>query len=84
MAMETDHERALRLAVEAGHILLENGAEISRVEETMQRISAHYGVEDQSFFVLSNGIIATGRHYASAKFIPIQARSCRKSSRSIS
>lgn len=72
MAMETDHERALRLAVEAGHILLENGAEISRVEETMQRISAHYGVEDQSFFVLSNGIIATGRHYASAKFIPIQ------------
>lgn len=72
MAMETDHERALRLAVEAGHILLENGAEISRVEETMQRISAHYGVEDQSFFVLSNGIIATGPHYASAKFIPIQ------------
>lgn len=72
MAMETDHERALRLAVEAGHILLENGAEISRVEETMQRISAHYGVEDQSFFVLSNGIIATGRQYASAKFIPIQ------------
>lgn len=27
-----DQERALKLATEAGHILLENGAEISRVE----------------------------------------------------
>lgn len=70
--MNQDQERALRLAVEAGHILLENGAEIGRVEETMERISSHYGVEEQSFFVLSNGIIATGRQYASAKFIPIK------------
>ncbi len=62
----------MQLSVEAGHILLENGAEISRVEETMRRISSHYGVEDQDFFVLSNGIIATGRQYASAKFIPIR------------
>lgn len=67
-----DQERALQLAVEAGHILLENGAEIGRVEETMQRISSHYGVEEQSFFVLSNGIIATGKKYASAQFIPIR------------
>ena len=70
--MTTQQERALQLAVEAGHILLENGAEISRVEETMRRISSHYGVEDQSFFVLSNGIIATGQKYANAKFIPIK------------
>ena len=70
--MNTDNERALQLATEAGHILLENGAEISRVEETMQRISSHYGVEDQSFFVLSNGIITTGQNYANAKFIPIK------------
>lgn len=62
----------MQLAVDAGHILLENGAEISRVEDTMQRISSHYGVEEQSFFVLSNGIIATGQKYASAKFIPIR------------
>lgn len=70
--MTKDQERALQLAVEAGHILLENGAEINRVEETMQRISSHYGVQEQSFFVLSNGIIATGERYASAKFIPIR------------
>lgn len=70
--MTTEQNRALQLSVEAGHILLENGAEISRVEETMERISSHYGVEEQSFFVLSNGIIATGEQYASAKFIPIK------------
>lgn len=70
--MTADQERALTLATEAGHILLENGAEISRVEETMERIAAAYGVEDESFFVLSNGIIATGQHYARAEFIPIK------------
>lgn len=70
--MTVDQEQALQLATEAGHILLENGAEISRVEETMERIAAAYGVEDESFFVLSNGIIATGQHYARAEFIPIK------------
>ena len=70
--MTEEQEQALQLATEAGHILLENGAEISRVEETMTRIASTYGVEDESFFVLSNGIIATGQHYARADFIPIK------------
>ncbi len=66
------------LAYEAGSILLENGAEISRVEETMKRIACHYGVEDESFFVLSNGIMATGKDYARSKFIPIKGASLDK------
>lgn len=70
--MNQEQERALQLATEAGHILLENGAEIGRVEETMDRIATHYGVEEKGFFVLSNGIIATGDGYANAKFIPIK------------
>ena len=70
--MTTEQEQALQLATEAGHILLENGAEISRVEETMTRIASAYGIEDESFFVLSNAIIATGQHYARAEFIPIK------------
>lgn len=70
--MDEEKDRALRLATKAGHILLENGAEITRVEDTMERISAAYGVEDPGFFVLSNGIIATGDGYADAKFIPIR------------
>ena len=73
-----DQTKPLDLAYEAGSILLENGAEISRVEETMRRIASHYGVEDESFFVLSNGIMATGDGYARAKFIPIKGASLDK------
>ena len=51
-----DNSKIMELAYEAGAILLENGAEISRVDETMRRIAGHYGVDDESFFVLSNGI----------------------------
>ena len=69
---DADNERVLSLATEAGHLLLENGAEISRVEETMERIAAAYGVDDRSFFVLSNGLIVTGHEYARAQFIPIK------------
>ena len=74
----TDNQKTLDLAYEAGAILLENGAEISRVEETMRRIASHFGVEDESFFVLSNGIMATGKDYARSKFIPIKGASLDK------
>ena len=73
-----DPTKPLDLAYEAGAILLENGAEISRVEETMRRIASHYGVEDESFFVLSNGIMATGKNYARSQFIPIKGASLDK------
>ncbi len=62
----------LELATRAGHILLENGAEISRVEETMERISTHFNVDHKSFFVLSNGIFTTGRHFAEVEYIPFK------------
>ena len=67
----------LETAMEAGHILLENGAEIFRVEETMERICRHYGVESGNFFVLSNGIFTTGGQgplglYAKVKHIPVR------------
>lgn len=36
--MEVNREKAvMEAAIQAGHLLLENGAEISRVEETMER-----------------------------------------------
>ncbi|MCR5352115.1 MAG: threonine/serine exporter family protein [Bacteroidales bacterium] len=74
----------LEVAAEAGHILLENGAEISRVEDIMTRIATHFGVDSGSFFVLSNGIFTTGtmekvspgggqaQTYANVEFIPIR------------
>ena len=73
-----DNSKIMELAYEAGAILLENGAEISRVDETMRRIAGHYGVDDESFFVLSNGIMATARGFARTKFIPIKGTSLDK------
>ncbi len=49
-------EDALKLAVEAGRILLKNGAEIFRVGETIEHICNHYNVEAVHYFILSNGI----------------------------
>ena len=74
----SDSINPLDLAYEAGSFLLENGAEISRVEETIRRIASHYGVEDEDLFVLSNGIMATGKDYARSKFIPIKGASLDK------
>ncbi|MBR5018623.1 MAG: threonine/serine exporter family protein [Bacteroidales bacterium] len=74
LSEEDRHAQALAIASEAGHILLENGAEISRVEETMERIASHYGVDSTSFFVLSNGIFTTSsfNKYANVEFIPFK------------
>ena len=44
-AERIDQREVLDAAMEAGHILLENGAEIFRVEETIDRICRHFGVE---------------------------------------
>ncbi len=68
----------METALLAGHILLENGAEISRVEETFDRICAHYGVRSGNAFVLSNGIFTTvgddrERYYAKVQHIPVSA-----------
>lgn len=53
-------EEVLEVAKEAGRILLQNGAEIFRVEDTMARIASHYGVKDHNFYVLSNAVFVNG------------------------
>jgi len=51
---------------------LQNGAEIARVEETMEKICTHYGVQTGEFFVLSNGIFTTAEQAASHSFARVQ------------
>lgn len=63
-------DNALEVASLAGHIMLENGAEIGRVEEVMQRIAHTFGADSSNFFVLSNGIFTTGQGYANVEYIP--------------
>ena len=75
--MENYDKKVLDLAMEAGRILLDAGAEIFRVEETIQRIAGAYGIEKCSTFVMSTGIFITaenreGQIYASVKHIPIR------------
>ena len=67
-----DKKKVLSFVADVGHTLLENGAEIFRVEETMARVSEHYGAGDSDFFVLSNGIFTTGDSYAKSEYIPIR------------
>ena len=76
MEQREDDKEIMELALQAGHILLENGAEIFRVEETMDRICRHYGLESGSAFVLSNGIFATAgdkkeHFFAKVQHIPV-------------
>jgi uncharacterized membrane protein YjjP (DUF1212 family) len=49
----------LNLAVEIGEAMLQNGAEIYRVEDTFKHILLAYEIEDCNVYVLSNGIFAS-------------------------
>lgn len=69
---EEQKEQIMEVAMRVGHILLENGAEISRVEETVDRICRHYGIESASSFVLSNGIFFTMGNEREAFFARVQ------------
>ena len=65
--------KVMETAVSAGQIMLENGAEIFRVEETMERIACHFGVDSGNFFVLSNGILTSGgTSYSNVRYIPFK------------
>lgn len=66
---------ALELSFFMGRTLLENGAEISRVQETMERVAQAYGVDEFNVYVLSNAIFVNGiengvRHTTKLRHIP--------------
>ncbi len=58
---------SIELSFEMGKSLLENGAEISRVQETMERIAKAYSVEDFSAYVLTNAIFVSGIEFGETK-----------------
>lgn len=61
-------EQLLKISALAGKILLENGAEIQRTEDTICRICDAYGVEEASAFVIPTGMFlsfsAEGKTYS--------------------
>lgn len=73
---QSDVKRVVDMALEAGRILLRNGAEIFRVEETITRICNHFGVEHVDIFTLCHGIFVSaenekGDAYTKVKHIPL-------------
>ncbi len=56
---EVDYDALLNTATEIGYLLLENGAEIYRVEESMRRIFDAYGVVEREVFAIPSCIIVT-------------------------
>jgi len=59
----------------AGKIMLENGAETYRVEDTMSRIAAGYGIKQSHSFVTPTGIIFSADGSESTKLARILERS---------
>lgn len=64
------------LIASMGEILLKNGAEIFRVDETMKRVAKCYGIESFNSYTLANGIFASAvlnnkRYTAKIQFVPI-------------
>lgn len=55
----TYNQKALEAAVLAGKILLENGAEITRVHGTIVRFLESLGIGEHHVYVVSNGIFVT-------------------------
>ena len=54
-----DTKKVLSFAVELGDILLRNGAEVYRVEDSVLAILNAYEITDCDVYVLSNGIFAS-------------------------
>ena len=60
MQITTQEEnRLLHLMLEMGEKLLESGAEIKRVEDTLERIGFAYGAARMNVFVITSSIIIT-------------------------
>lgn len=54
-----DRQRVMHLCMETGRLLLINGGEIYRVQETMERMARAFGAPDFHVYVLTNGLFAS-------------------------
>lgn len=59
MAAAIQLEEMVNLAILAGEVLLKNGAETSRVEETMEHIAMAWGARKVESFVIPTGVFLT-------------------------
>ena len=69
-----DENKVIDLVLIAGRILLESGAETYRVEDTMNRMAASYGLDDTYSFVTSTAIIFSLNDRTNTRLIRIRER----------
>lgn len=74
----TDIKKVVDMALEAGRILLKNGAEIFRVEETITRICHRFHIDKVDVFTLSHAIFITaedkkGQTYTRVRNVPLSS-----------
>lgn len=67
--------RIVRLCLLAGEIMLKSGAETNRVEDTMNRIAASFGIPHSQSYVTPTGIIFSLNQMEQAKLIRVKERS---------
>lgn len=75
---EVNVKKVVDLALEAGRILLKNGAEIFRVDETIIRICQRFHVEYVDTFILSHAIFISAENgmeeaYTKVKQVPLSS-----------
>ena len=71
-----DSRQVLDLCIRTGDLLLRNGGEIFRVQETMSRIAAAFGARSFQVYVLTNGLFACVEedgvpHSAQVRMVPL-------------
>lgn len=69
-----DEEKVLKVCLLAGRIMMESGAETYRVEDTMTRIAAAYGITEAHSFVTPTGIIVSLQGVSPTQLVRISNR----------
>ena len=69
-----ERKKVLDLTIRAGAILLQNGAEVFRAEQTMTHIADGFALNDFNVYVLTNGIFASAGTLQQAKVANIPKR----------
>lgn len=69
-------QQILEISTMAAKILLESGAEIFRVQETVVRLIEHYGVRDYNVYVIANGFFINidehdEHHRTAIRYVPL-------------
>ncbi|MFA9462935.1 MAG: threonine/serine exporter ThrE family protein [Velocimicrobium sp.] len=72
----SESQKKLNLAILAGELLLKNGAEIFRVQQTVTLILETFEITDYNVYVVSNGIFTTVNEnmedsYSSVRHVPL-------------